>query len=263
MNALIRICRNGVVALLAAMLVAGCADKPEALVASAKEYLGQERSQRGRDPAQDRAAEESRSGRGTVPSGQSRYSRPVILRGRRRNSAGRTNSIIRPTRSFRRLRDVARCARTTQEGARGVRDGGHRHRRRRKADLQTTTRSGADGDRQCRGRRRRLCRRAWPRSRVIRRLLIGEARLKAAGGDLDGSARAGRERHWRSRPALTEGWQLKGDLAGRAASGGDCACGVSQGGRSDTERCCRPLQDRLAAAAGRQDRRSEQAASWR
>ena len=39
MNRRIRICRNGAVALLAAMLIAGCADKPEALLASAKEHL--------------------------------------------------------------------------------------------------------------------------------------------------------------------------------------------------------------------------------
>ena len=62
--------------------------------------------------------------------------------------------------------------------------------------------------------------------------LLGEARLKAAAGDLPG-ALALVETALAKSPTLTEGWQLKGDIAGRAGAGRRCARRLSQGARDE------------------------------
>ena len=118
-------------------------------------------------------------------SGKSLLETGDLLRRREGAAQGRASSSIRPTRSFRRWRAFS-CARRLQEGARRVRDGRDdvAGGQSRPANV---ARPGADGDRQCRGRRAADFAAALAAQPGYPPALLGEARLKAAAGDLPGA----------------------------------------------------------------------------
>ena len=178
--------------MLAAVLVAGCADKPEALVASAKAVAGQERSQRGGDPAQERAAEESRSRRGALPPGQV-AARDGRSSPRRRRSCARPRELKvpgRPGRAAARARDAC-CVASYKKVDRRVRQGRSSRRREaqgRPADDARRRRSWRPGNAGGRASAFAAALQAVPGYPPA---LLGEARLKA------GARRPGRGA-WRS-----------------------------------------------------------------
>ena len=73
--------------------------------------------------------------------------------------------------------------------------------------------------------------------------LLGEARLKAGSGDLPG-AMALVEAALAKSPTLTEGWQLKGDIASAQGQARRCAGRVSQGSGDPSRLPARAFGDR-------------------
>ncbi len=181
-------------ALVAATLLAGCTDTPDALVEVGEGIARQERSQCRDHPAQERIADQSRPGRSPLPPRQEpagsrrcRVGRKGAPQGARAQVSRRPGGAAAGTRADRAGRG--------QEGGRAVRQGrarraGESRRTRRRA------RAGAIGDGQ---HRRRAVR--------IRRGAEGGPRICA------GDAGRGQAQGWRRRPAGGHGG--RGDSAGQ------------------------------------------------
>ena len=208
MNGRIRVCRNGAVALLAAMLIAGCAEKPEALLASAKEHLGKN----------DRSAAviQLRNALQKNPD----LAEARFLLGR---SLLETGDLLGAEKELRKASELkypadevvpvlARLHVRRGDYKKAIDEFGNAAitAPAQNADLQTTIGQArlALGD--VPGARTAFAA-ALAAQPDYSPALVGEARLKAAGGDLPG-ALALVETTLAKSPTLTEGWQIKGDL---------------------------------------------------
>ncbi len=200
-----------VVAMVALRSLSGCADKPEALVASAKEYLAkndrnaamiQLRNALQMNP--DLAEARFLLGKSMLETGESCGREKELRKARELKYAA--DQVVPGSRACYVSRGEYKKM-VDEFGRTDVDDAGGQ---RRAADV---ARPGANGDRQCRGCRAATLPRRWPPARLSARL----ARRGAAEGGRPGDLprRAGARRSGAGQvPTLTDGWQLKGDIAG-------------------------------------------------
>jgi len=208
MNGCMRICRNGAAALIAALLIAGCAEKPESLVASAKEHLGKnDRTaamiqlrnalQKNSDLAEARfLLGESLLETGDLPGAEKELRKALELNYPVDQVVPPLARTLVARGEYKKVIDEFATADVTS--------------RESKADLQTTIGQArsALGDVEGAAKAFAAALAAQPGYPTA---VLGEARLKAAGGDLPGAI-ALVETTLAKSPTLTEGWQIKGDL---------------------------------------------------
>lgn len=208
MNRRICIGRNGAALLLAAVLTAGCADKPETLVASAKEHLAkndraaaviQLRNALQKNP--DLAEARYLLGKSLLETGDLAGAEKEL---RKASELGYPADVVAPL--------LARLVVRRGDYKKAIDEFGNATigSPAQKADLQTTIAQAYMGLGNGEAARNALAA-ALAAQPDYPPALVGQARLMAAGGDLPG-ALALVETALTKTPTLTDGWQLKGDV---------------------------------------------------